>query len=107
MDRRDLLRIAGLIVALLAIVGVVLLVGGGGATERSTGQARGVLVAVTETNLDLRTEDGGVRKFEIRPEDLRRLDLFHLRQHASASLPSIVHYEKVGDTFYAVRVDDA
>ena len=109
LDRRDLLRIVGLIAALLAVVGVVLVAsGGGGATERSTGQARGILTVVTDTKLTLQPEGGGTpEEFVIRPQDRQRLDLFHLQTHAADALPSIVHYEQVGDEKFATRVDDA
>jgi hypothetical protein len=106
-DRRDLLRMLGLIAALLAIVAVVLVASGGG-SERSTGQVRGVLTEVSESRLVLQPAAGGEpQEFAIRPEDRRRLDLFHLEQHAADALPSIVHYEQVGDARFAVRVDDA
>ena len=109
LDRRDLLRIAGLIAALLAVVGIVLLAGGGGdGAERRTGQARGVLTAVEETQLVLQPDEGGApQRFEVRPEDRRQLDFFHLRQHAADALPSIVHYEEVDGRRFAVRVEDA
>ncbi len=108
-DRRNLLRLVGLLVALLAIVGlVVLLGGGGGGSERSTGRMQGVLTTVENAKLVLQPEGGGApTEFAIRPEDRQRLDLFHLEQHAADSLPSIVHFEKVGDKRYATRVDDA
>ena len=108
-DRRDLLRLGGLLAALLAIVALVLVLGGGGSgSERSTGRLQGVLTTVEQTKLVLQPQDGGApTEFTIRPEDRQRLDLFHLEQHAADSLPSIVHFEKVGDKRYATRVDDA
>ena len=103
-----MLRLVGLIVALLAVVGVVLLAGGGGSGEPATGQVRGVLTEVSETELVLQPEGGGsAQRFVVRPQDRQRLDLFHLEQHAADKLPSIVHYERDGDTRYATRVDDA
>ena len=108
LDRRDLLRLVGLIVALLAVVGVVLLLSGGGSGGTATGQVRGVLVEVSDTKLVLRPDDGGApQEYVVRPEDRARLDIFHLEQHAADSLPSIVHYERDGGTRYATRVDDA
>ena len=109
LGRRDLLRLTALIVALLAIVGAVLLAGGGdGASERSSGRMQGVLTEVTDARLVLQPSGGGSpQEFAIRPEDRPRLDLFHLQQHAADALPSIVHFERVGDTRFAVRVDDA
>ena len=68
----------------------------------------GVLTTVQDTRLVLQPEGGGApAEFMIRPEDRQRLDLFHLEQHAADSLPSIVHFDKVGDRRYATRVDDA
>lgn len=109
LDRRDLLRLGGLVAALLAIVGLVLLLGGGGsASERSTGRMQGVLTTVEDTRLVLQPEGGGApTEFTIRPEDRQRLDIFHLEQHSADALPSIVHFERVGDKRYATRVDDA
>ncbi|HEV2999854.1 MAG TPA: hypothetical protein VGW75_03855 [Solirubrobacteraceae bacterium] len=109
LDRRDLLRLGALIAALLAIVAVVLLAGGGGgASPVSLGQVQGVLTEVTSDRLVLQPADGGApQEFSIRPHDQRRIDLFHLRQHAADALPSIVHYEEADGTRYAVRVDDA
>ena len=110
LDRTDVLRLAGLIAALLVLVGVVVLAGGSGGDEggeRGSGQMTGVLTSVDETGLALRTEEGDTQSFEVRPEDRRNLDFFHLRQHAADALPSIVHYDQEGDTLYATRVDDA
>jgi hypothetical protein len=108
LDRKDLLRLGGMIVALVAIVGVVLLAGGGGgADEVTTGRSTGVLTAVGDTRLVLRTTDGKNEEYAIRPEDRRNLDMFHLQQHSADALPSIVHYEQQGNTRYVVRVDDA
>jgi hypothetical protein len=106
-DRGDLIRLGGLILVLLAIVGAVLLAGGGGGSERSTGQARGVLTEVSQTRLVLQPDAGAVQEYTVRPEDVRNLDISHLEQHAADQLPSIVHYEQVGDERYATRVDDA
>ena len=108
-DRRDLLRLVALIAALLAIVAVVLLAGGGGgASKATTGSARGILTEVDGDRLVLQPAGGGQpQEFAIRPHDRRRIDLFHLRQHAADALPSIVQYEEVDGTRYAVRVDDA
>ena len=107
LDRRDLLRLGGLILALLAIVGVVLLAGGGDADERRTGRAQGVLTEVSQTRLVLQPAAGPPQTYTVRPEDVRNLDIAHLEQHAADALPSIVHYERQGDERFAVRVDDA
>ncbi|HEX2086290.1 MAG TPA: hypothetical protein VHF89_11455, partial [Solirubrobacteraceae bacterium] len=103
LDRRDLLRLVGLIAALLAIVAVVLLASGGGGAERpSSGQVTGILTSVTPERLVLRPSDGGeAQTFAIRPQDRQNLDLIHLQQHAADALPSIVHYEREGDERFA------
>ena len=108
VDRGDAVRLGGLIVALLVVVAVVLLAGGGGGgSTSSSGQVRGVLLTVSDQQLVLRNQGGETETFEIRPQDRGRLDLFHLRQHAADQLPSIVYYDQVGDTSFAVRVVDA
>ena len=107
-DRRDLIRLGLLVLALVIIVGVVLVAGSGDEDVRSNGQVTGVLTSVSDQELVLQPNTGGEAiVFTIRPEDVRLLDLRHLELHAADSLPSIVHYESEGDTRYAVRVDDA
>lgn len=107
-DRRDLIRLGLLVLALLAIVGVVLVAGGGEDDTRSTGTMHGVLTTVNDQELVLQPSAGGNPvTFTVRPEDVRLLDLTHLEQHAADSLPSIVHFERVGDERFATRVDDA
>ena len=108
LDRRDLIRLGGLIAVLLAVVAVVLVAGGGGSSERSSGQMQGVLTEVSQVKLVLQPSSGsGPREFQVRPEDAQRLDFFHLEQHAADALPSIVYYEQVGDTRFVTRVEDA
>ena len=107
LDRRDVLRLAGLLAALLVVVGIVLLAGGG-SEKRTTGRQQGVLTTVPETKLVLQPSGGGTPvEYTVRPQDRRALDLTHLEQHAADALQSIVHYERVGDERFAVRVDDA
>jgi hypothetical protein len=108
LDRRDMLRLGGLIAMLLAVVGIVLLASGGGSTERSSGQLQGVLTDVTQSRLVLKPTTGGqAEEFAVRPEDAQKLDFFHLETHAADALQSIVYYDQVGDTKYATRVEDA
>ncbi|HEX8207741.1 MAG TPA: hypothetical protein VF587_16875 [Solirubrobacteraceae bacterium] len=110
LDRRDLLRLGGLIAVLLLIVGVVLLAGGGGddAGKASSGQVVGVLTEVSQARIVVQPTAGGEPEaFEVRPQDAQQMDFFHLEQHASDALPSIVHYDEVGGKRYATRVDDA
>jgi hypothetical protein len=109
MDRGDALRLGGLLAALLVVVAIVLLAGGGGGSDPpATGQVRGILISVTDQELVLQPDSGGDRQtYKIRPQDRQRLDLFHLQQHSADRLPSILYYERSGDTKYATRVDDA
>jgi hypothetical protein len=108
MDRRDLLRLSGLIAALLVLVAVALLLGGSGESKTTPGRVEGILTTVEENRLVLQPENGAPpEEFTIRPEDRRALDMFHLRQHSADRLPSIVHYEETDGTKYALRVDDA
>lgn len=108
LERRDLFRLGGLMAVLLIVVGIVLLAGGGGSSERSTGQVQGVLTEVSQSKLVLQpTSGGGPQEFAIRPEDAQRLDFFHLEQHAADALQSIVYFERVDDTRFATRVEDA
>ena len=108
LDRRDLIRLVGLIAVLLAVVAVVLLAGGGGSSERSSGQMQGVLTEVSQAKLVLQPSSGsGPQEFQVRPEDAQRLDFFHLEQHAADALQSIVYYDQVGDTRFVTRVEDA
>ena len=107
-ERRDLFRLGALIAVLLIVVGIVLLAGGGGSSERSTGRMQGVLTQVSQAKLVLQpTTGGGPQEFAVRPEDARRLDFFHLEQHAADALQSIVFYERIDDTRFATRVEDA
>ncbi len=76
----------------------------GGSVEAGT--ADGILTVVTGDELVLRTFDGDEITFALRPADARQLDLLHLQLHARDRLPSRVHYEAEGSTWYATRVDD-
>lgn len=108
LERRDLFRLGGLIAVLLIVVGIVLLAGGGGSSGRATGQVQGVLTEVSQSKLVLQpSSGGGPQEFAIRPEDAQRLDFFHLEQHAADALQSIVYFERVDDTRFATRVEDA
>ena len=108
-DRRDLIRLGLLLLALLVIVGVVAARRERRARTRARrGQVTGVLTSVSDQELVLQPNTGGEAiVFTVRPEDVRQLDLRHLEQHAADSLPSIVHYEREGDERFAIRVDDA
>lgn len=110
MSRRDLVRLGGLLVALLAVTGVLLLVtgGGGGSSSLPAATMEGVLKDVTRDRLVLQPSDGSpATTFEVRPEDARRLDLFHLQQHSSQGLSTIVTYERKNAKLFAVAARDA
>jgi hypothetical protein len=71
------------------------------------GTLDGILTSVTDEEIVVQPLEGSTPlHFAVRPIDARRLDLLHLRLHASQRLPSRVHYEEVGDTRYVTRVDD-
>jgi hypothetical protein len=89
------------------VVAVVVIAGGGGSSAPATGKMDGVLTEVSQAKLVLQPLAGGEpQEFAVRPEDSQRLDLFHLEQHAADALPSIVYFERVDDTRFAVRVED-
>jgi hypothetical protein len=110
LDRSDLIRLGGLLAVLGIITAAVLLLGGSGggsASGPSTGRVQGVITQVDETKIVLAPDGGGTRTFVIRPQDLRRLDLFHLREHSQQQLESVVWFERAGSEEFATRVDDA
>jgi hypothetical protein len=110
-QRGDLVRMGAILLGLLVVTGAVLLAtsgSGGGSSTIGRGTVDGTLLSASqEQGLLLRPSDGGaVQRFAVRPIDVRRLDFFHLQDHASQKLPSRVHYEEEGGVRYAVRVDD-
>ena len=115
MERKDLLRLAGFLVGLLAFTGVIMLVAGGGsggpggaAGPRTQATADGRLTEVSAERLVLQPTDGSApMTFAMRPEVARTIDLFHLQLHSRDQLPSRVYYETDGKSMYALRVDDA
>jgi hypothetical protein len=73
-----------------------------------TGTTAGVIVEVTDQQITLAPDGGGEpERFAVRPIDARRLDLFHLAQHAQARWPVRVVWRAVDGIRYAERVDDA
>jgi hypothetical protein len=111
MPRSDLMRLGAMLAVLLVVTGIVLLAtrgGSDGGSSQRVATVTGVLTEVGESRLVLQPDDGGAPlTFQVRPEDARRLDLFHLRQHSSQQLSTIVTYERQGGTLYATRADDA
>jgi hypothetical protein len=109
-DRRDLLRMGALLLALLAATGLILALtsgsgGGGTPAGGAQGTMDGILTTVSAQELVLRRSDGGGdQRFVVR--DPRQLDLFHLETHARDQLPSRVFFVRDGDALYAVRVED-
>jgi hypothetical protein len=92
----------------------VLLAGSGGGSGSRAGTAPdgskyldGVLTTVSDSELVLTPSDGSSPvRFELRPIDARRLDLFHLELHARDRLPSRVFFTEEGDARTVLRVDD-
>ena len=111
-QRSDLVRMAAILVGLLVVTGAILLATGSSGGGESSSVARGtvdgtLLSASQDQGIVVQSSDGGpVQRFAVRPIDVRRLDFFHLQDHASQKLPSRVFYEQEGGTRYAVRVDD-
>lgn len=102
------------IAACLAIVGLILLFGGGSSEPGKPASAQdlpyvdGTLVVVEQTRLVLRPIDGGAEiGFTIRPEDLGNFDLAHLQSHSSVGIPTRIYYEEKDGTKYAVYKEDA
>ena len=111
LERRDLLRLAILVVALLVVTGAIALAtdgDGGPAPSKTMQRAEGIVTRVSQTEVVLQPTDGGPEiTFSVLPEDARRIDLFHVQQHAQQQLPSEVLYRQEGDARYAVFVNDA
>jgi hypothetical protein len=110
-ERGDLVRMGAILVGLLVVTGAVLLAtgsGGGGSPSVQRGTVDGTLLSASqEQGIVVQPSGGGpVQRFAVRPIDVRRLDFFHLQDHASQKLPSRVFYEQEGGQRYAVRVDD-
>ena len=111
MSRRDLLRLSALLAVLLLLTGIVVLATAGGSDGGgpvTTKTAEGLLTEVSEQRLVLAPSDGSAQMtFEVRAQDARSIDFFHLEQHSADQLLSVVTYEQDGNRRYAVRVDDA
>ena len=113
-DRRDLLRLIGLLVALLVVAGAIMLATQGGSDASDGGrdgeaeQVDGVVTQVSSERLVLQPTTGGApMTFSIRAVDLPKFDVFHLEQHAADGLPTRVTYIEDGEQRYALRADDA
>ena len=114
-DRRDLLRLAGFLVALLVVTGAILLATGGGSSDSpkgpsdGDGQVDGVLVAAEPAKLVLRPADGSPdMTFEVRATEAPTLDVPHLAQeHVPQQLPVRIAYIREDGKLYALRADDA
>lgn len=99
---------------LVAVVGVVLLFGGGSGEPAKPAAADdlphmdGTLVVVEEGRLVLRPADGGAEvSFAIRPQDVDNFDIAHLQSHSSVGIPTRLFYEEEGGVKYAVYKEDA
>ena len=114
-ERRDLIRLAGLMVLLLVATGAVLFATKGESSsspERASAdqlQVDGIVMEATSDRLVLRptTPNSGDMAFEIRPVDRKAFDVFHLQQHAADGLATRVTYVKDGDAMYALSAIDA
>ena len=113
-DRRDLLRLTGVLVALLVVTGAVLLAVGGGSS--SSGDARpgaakvvdGLVLEAAPEQIRLRPDGGtGEMTFQIRATERPKFDIYHLQQHAADGLLTRVSYVAEGGTLYALWAEDA
>ncbi len=115
-DRRDLIRLAAVLTALLVLAGGIMLLTQGGADDGDSGAAAdgtqlivdGVVTEVTPEKLVLRPNDGTpLMTFLIRATERPSFDIFHLQEHAADGLSTRVTYVKQGERTYALRADDA
>ena len=113
-DRRDLLRLAGFLVALLVVTGAILLATGGGSDSGGGGRAAGALqidgtvIEVDAVHLVLKPTTGAEpMSFAIRATEQPQFDVFHLQQHSADGLPTRVTYIEQDGRRYALRADDA
>lgn len=112
-DRRDLLRLTGVLVALLVATGAIILATGGGSDSEESGTSGlqtvdGIVQSVDATQLTLQPEGGGAPiRFAIRAVDQPTFDVFHLQEHAADGLLTRVSYIEDGSVKYATRADDA
>ena len=114
-DRRDLLRLSGVLLALLVVTGAILLATGGGSSS-SPSDVRpsdakvvdGLVLEAAPERLRLRPDGGsGEMTFQIRATERPNFDVYHLQQHAADGLLTRVSYVEDGGTLYALRADDA
>lgn len=68
--------------------------------------APGVVAAVSDTSLTLRTAAGTVQ-FTIRARDAARMDVPHLREHMAGKAGVLIHYDVVGGAKVARSFEDA
>ena len=109
------LKLLGLaLLALLAVVGLFALFGGGSSEpERPAGTQSlpfmdGTLTVVEQDRLVLRDFDGRTETtFTVRPEDAGNFDIAHLQSHSSVGIPTRIYYRDEAGTKYAVYKEDA
>ena len=114
-DRRDLLRLSGVLLALLVVTGAVLLATGGGSDSSGGGSAPGpekvvdgLVLEATPERLRLRPDGGtGEMTFLIRATERPKFGVYHLQQHSADGLLTRGAYEQDGSTLYALWAEDA
>jgi hypothetical protein len=122
---RKRLAVAGGVLGLLAVVGIVVLFSGsseetsgppaevrtaaqeGG--ESSVQLVDGTLTVVETDRLVLEPfEDGKAEmEFVIDPADVANFDIAHMQSHSSVALPTRIYYERDGDRLLAKYKEDA
>lgn len=109
VSKRTALVVAALLFGTL--VAAALLFGGGGSGDpklpSSSPTIDGTLTVVEPDRLVLRPFDGGRElTLTVRPENVDRLNLGHLRAHASSGLGTRVYYERSGERYFAIAAAD-
>lgn len=110
VSKRTALIVAALLLGTLLAAALVFGGGGSGGSERlptSSPTADGTLTTVEPDRLVLRPFDGGQDlTLSVRPKDVDRLNLPHLRAHASSGLGTRVYYERSGKRYFAIAAVD-
>lgn len=108
LDRRELLRLAGLLGLLLLVTGaIVLFTQGGGSGQERAAALEGTITSVREDGFTLRPADGGPeRELGVQPRDAAVVDLPHLQEHVTDQVPVRVLLREERGVTYAREVVD-
>ena len=108
LDRRELLRLAGLLGVLLLVTGaIVLFTQGDGSAGEQPAALEGTISSVRADGFTLRPADGGPeRELGVLPQDAAVVDLPHLQEHVTDQLPVRVLIREERGVTYAREVID-